>query len=364
VTAVAVPHPLLVAGTGRDAGRAYGEEVRDRVRAHHSMVVDHLRRTVRDLDAERLADAVHAHRVATRTALPVIADEVDGIGEGAGLDPVAAWTLQMRAEVERIVTAPATPECSAVAVLPARSTTGHVLAAQNVDLPPRYAEFLIPVRRRLDERTTFLTVTPAGQVAHHGLNSHGVAVLANFLHTGGWRTGVPRYLLTRVALAESSCSAAVAAVSAVERAASRALMIADPASAVCLELTPTEVGHGEGDDGFVAHTNHVTGALADQDTAGQVWLRNSRARLARLRRLVADRVLGVTDLQDILRDRTGAPDALCHRADDHPALDYATVCSSVADTAARVLWVALGDPSAGVVHRPLPVEGDAHVPPA
>lgn len=348
--------PLLVEGTGRHAGQAYGEGLRETVQHHHEMVVEHLRRSVPRLDARALEDTVRAHRALTADVLPTVAAEVDGVGEGADIGTSAAWVLQMRAEVERAVGATHTPECSAVAVLPARSATGHVLAAQNVDLPPRYAPVLVPLRRRLGTGTTFLTVTPAGQLAHHGLNSHGVAVLANFIHTAGWRTGVPRYLLTRVALAERSATDAVRAVSATPRAASRTLLIADPASALCLELTPTAVGNAAADDGYVAHTNHVTGELRDQDTAAAAWMRNSRSRLARLRTLVHGRTLGLTDLQEVLRDRTGVPDALCHRSQDDPAIDYATVCSSIADTAARTLWVALGDPSAGATYEPLAVE--------
>jgi isopenicillin-N N-acyltransferase-like protein len=348
--------PVLVEGVGAEAGRAYGEQVREQVHAHHQMVLEHLHRTVPDLDPDRLADSVRAHRAATVAALPTVAAEVDGVGEGAGIDVTAAWVLQMRAEVERAVGVGHTPECSAVAVLPEASATGHVLAAQNVDLPPRYAPVLVAVRRRLDERTTFLTITPAGQLAHHGLNSHGVAVLANFVHTAGWRTGVPRYLLSRLGLAEPTCADAVRAVTAPPRAASRTLLVADPATATCLELTPMDVGHAEPDDGYLAHTNHITGGLRDQDTAGIAWSRNSRARLARLRELVDGRRLGVAELQEVLRDRAGVPDALCHRASDDPGIDYATVCSSIADTAARTLWVALGDPSAGTSYTPVQVE--------
>ena len=52
------------------------------------------------------------------------------------------------------------------------------------------------------------------------MNEHGVAV-ANFLHTDGWRVGVP-HLLTRIALAERTREAALAAVTRTQRA-SRAI---------------------------------------------------------------------------------------------------------------------------------------------
>lgn len=360
--------PVDVHGVGREAGRAYGEAQRPLVRAHHEMVREHLGRSAPGLGragtglSDHLERTVRAHRAATVAALPVVAAEVDGVGEGAGIGTTAAWVLQMRAEVERALGVGHTPECSAVAVLPPHSATGHVLAAQNVDLPPRYAPVLVPLRRHLDDTTTFVTVTPAGQLAHHGLNSHGVALFATFVHAAGWRTGVPRYLLSRVGLAEAGCAAAVRAVTAPTRAASRSLLLADPSAAACLELTPTDVARAAPDDGYLAHTNHMTGSLRDADTAGAAWTRNSRARLARLRHhvdglLARGRPVTVEDLQFVLRDRHGVPDALCHRADDDPGIDYATVCSSVADTAARRLWVALGDPSAGTPYLPLDVGG-------
>lgn len=348
--------PLLVEGIGAAAGRAYGEGARHLVRAHRDMVIDHLHRSVDALDLQDVHRCIDAHRSITTAVLPEIAAEVDGVGEGAGIGTTDAWLLQMRAEVERAVGLGHAPECSAFAVLPPRSRTGHVLAAQNVDLPPRYASVLTAVRRRLCADTAFLTVTPAGQLAHHGLNTHGVAVFANFIHTRGWRAGMPRYLLSRLALAASTCDAAVQAVSSPPRAASRALLLADPHSAACLELTPTTVGHGAADLGYLAHTNHVTGDLHAEDVAGAAWLRNSHARLARLRTLLDGRELGVVEIQQVLRDRSGAPDALCHRTQDDAAIDYATVCSSIADTAARVLWVAPGDPSAGTPYTPHRVE--------
>lgn len=333
---------LHVRGTGEDAGQAYGRACRDLVQRHLARVLERLSRE-HEMSATEAYSRALPYRAHTARTHPHLAAEVDGVSAGAGLPLAAAWVLQLRAELAHGVAA--VPECTTVAVTGAASATGATVAGQNVDLPSAYADILVVLRREVPGRPTLMTLTPAGQIGHHGMNDAGVVVLANFLHSDGWRVGTPRYLLTRIALAEHSRTAAVAAVERTERASPRNVLIADDTGATALETTPTDAARVDSAGGLLTHTNHYVSRLADQDTADEPWLRNSRRRLRRVTALLsaAEKPVGVPQIAAALRDRDGAPDAICHlRADDD--IDYATVASTIADTRHRRLWIALGPP--------------------
>ena len=101
------------------------------------------------------------------------------------------------------------------------SASGATVAGQNADLPAMYRDRLVLVRRQpSDGQPHLATLTPAGQIGYHRMNEAGVAVFANFLYSGGWRVGVPRYLLTRIALGERSRGAALEAIEQTTRAIS------------------------------------------------------------------------------------------------------------------------------------------------
>ena len=121
-----------------------------------------------------------------------------------------------------------TPECTTFAVGGRRTATGGVLFGQNVDLAPFVEEFGVVVRQYPKGAPACLMYTSAGLVGHNGLNEAGVGICANFVNDpSGWGEGLPRYLLSRLALREDNAEAALAAALRPPRAASRNLLLAD-----------------------------------------------------------------------------------------------------------------------------------------
>jgi len=174
----------------------------------------------------------------------------------------------------------------------------------------------------------------------------------------GWRVGVPRYLYTRIALAEEDREAAVAAVEGSNRAAPRNLLIADSDGATNLETTPTDSERLEPSEGVLVHSDHFVSRLQEQEESPPALLRNSRRRLDRIRELLGQRhgEIDVDAIADALRDRANVPDAICDQPFDDPGREATTVASSIADIAARRLWVALGAPC-DAPYRPYEVAG-------
>ncbi len=306
----------------------------------------------RGLDADAVYSRALPYRAATAAEHPDLAEEVDGVAEGADLPPAAGWVLQLRAELMRPEERAAADECTSFAVVGAATRDGGTLAGQNADLPALYRDLLVLLRRDPPGRPKLATLTPAGQIGYHGMNEAGVAVFANFLHSNGWRVGVPRYLLTRIVLAERDRESAVRAVERTHRASPRNVLIADEDGAVDLETTTTTSARIEPDAGVLAHSNHyVAPCLADREETTARSLENSQRRLGRMRELL-DHSRGAHDVPGIaaiLRDRDGVPDALC-RASGEWDDGVITIASTIAEVRARRLWVAIGPPHATAYH--------------
>ncbi|MCC7371747.1 MAG: hypothetical protein IT306_25235 [Chloroflexi bacterium] len=186
------------------------------------------------------------------------------------------------------------------------------------------------------------------------MNERGLAVTANYLTCDGWRIGFPRYLLSRVALAQETVDEAIAAIRAIPRASSRNLLLLDASGAAAdLELTPTRDARLDPVDGLLAHANHyVSPDLLAEERAGE-YVHNSQTRMGRLRELAAERrgTLDVPTAQQILQDRTCYPDTLCREPADSPGRDVMTFASLVAVPSRRELHVAVGPPNQHAYQR-------------
>lgn len=336
-----------VTGEGRSAGATYGEACRPLIQQHLEMVYGGAEADDRPRDS--LRSLAESFRSAVRRDLPSLADEIDGIAEGAHIEPSEAWLLQLRAEAVRMLDSPvAEAECTSFGVTGPATATGTTIAGQNGDLPGRYQDLLVLIRRADPRHPRYLTLTPAGQLAWHGMNEDGLAVFANFLLSGGWRIGIPRYLFTRVALVQRSVSEAATELRALRRASSRNLLLADEHQVVDVELTVDDSRLIEARDGRLAHTNHFLASPGWEKSTGD-YLEDSRVRLQRIETLLAGvESIDVTVAQEILRDRASYPYTISRIEEDLPnRTDFVTVASTIAEVHERRLWVALGPAHAG-----------------
>jgi isopenicillin-N N-acyltransferase-like protein len=225
----------------------------------------------------------------------------------------------------------------------ARSAGGATLIGQNVDLVPFVEEFGVVVRQYPKDSPAALLYTSAGLLGHNGLNEAGVGVCANFVDDpDGWGEGLPRYLLSRLALREASAEAACAAALAPPRAASRNLLIADDRGTILdLEALRRRAAVLRARDGLLVHANHLEAA---EFQGCERPSENSLARRARLTALLEGAAAPVTvaDIQGFYRDHDGAPHSLC--AHPFPGRNLQTVASVIADLTGRELHAAKGPP--------------------
>jgi len=289
--------------------------------------------------AERFAGPIDAHA-------PFLREELDGMARGSGVAIGELLLLQARAEVLRALRhrpAPATPECTTFAIGGRRTATGGVFFGQNVDLAPFVEDFGVIVRQYPKDSPAALYYTSAGLLGHNGLNEAGVGVCANFVDDpAGWGDGLPRYLLSRLALREASAEAALAAAIAPPRAASRNLLIADARGRfVDAECLRAAVGVIRGADDMLVHANHLEAPeLCGIETPSA----NSLHRRRRLQELIesAAAPLTVAELRGFYRDHANHPHSLC--AHPFEGRDVKTVVSVIGDLTTRELHAAKGSP--------------------
>jgi isopenicillin-N N-acyltransferase-like protein len=275
---------------------------------------------------------------------PFLWEELEGMAKGSGVEIGELLMLQARAEVLRAQRA-ATPtlECTTFAIGGRRTAGGGVLFGQNVDLAPFMEEFGAIVRQHPKEAPAALLYTSAGLLGHNGLNEAGVGICANFVDDpSGWGEGLPRYLLSRLALRAETAEAALQAAVTPPRAASRNLLIADETGTfIDAECLRDRVGLIRGAGDMLVHANH----LEAPDLAGlETPKENSLHRRRRLQELIesATAPLTVEHIRGFYRDHANAPHSLC--AHPFEGRNVQTVVSVIGDLAARELHAAKGSP--------------------
>jgi isopenicillin-N N-acyltransferase-like protein len=316
------------------------------------LIADHVDAWMRHITAESgasrraIAETAAAFRTPIEAHAPFLWEELDGLAQGSGLSVDELLVLQARAEVLRALKKKAAPppqECTTFAVGGRRTANGGVLFGQNVDLAPFVEAFGVIVRQYPKEAPACVMYTSAGLLGHNGLNEAGVGICANFVDDpSGWGDGLPRYLLSRLALRETSAETALAAALRPPRAASRNLLIADRGGTfIDAECLRTTVGIIRGADDMLVHANHLESAdLCALDTPSA----NSLCRRRRLEELLdgATSPLTVAQIRTFYRDHANAPHSLC--AHPFEGRNVKTVVSIIGDLETRELHVAKGSP--------------------
>jgi len=323
---------------GRQVGRMLAPAIERHVEAWTRHVVSE---TGCARDAVEAAAAPFAAPI--REHAPFLWEELEGMSKGSGVPLSRLLILQARAEVMRVnKSAPPPLECTTFAIS-RRRAGGGTLFGQNVDLVPLVESFGVVVRHVPKDAPAALLYTTAGLLGHNGLNEAGVGVCANFIDDpAGWGEGLPRYLLSRLALREESAEAARDAALTPPRAASRNLLIADDRGTLLdVEALCREAAVLRDVDGLLVHANHLE---APEFKGYETPKENSLRRRERLQELFETAMTPVTvaDVQGFYRDHANAPHSVC--AHPFPGRNLQTVVSVIGDLTSRELHATKGAP--------------------
>ncbi|HKA61019.1 MAG TPA: C45 family peptidase [Methylomirabilota bacterium] len=337
------PHHRLH-GTPREVGHQHGETLRAEIRAHLDLIYTQGSRRS-NLTPETARRWALAFGPVIGETAPHFLEEIEGVAAGADIEPAEALLLQVRQEVAHIARFGSPDlECTSFAVSGDYTRTGGTLAGQNADLAGGIEEFSAVVTFAVTGKPTVMMLVPAGQISYLGISGEGLSANANFLRSAGWRTGLPRYLLTRLAIEQPTLKAGVDAALTPKRASSRNLLLADRSGAmVDIETTAQEHALTWGNGCLVHANHHVLPGMAAHETATPDELHNSTCRHERIAALMeANRGrLDGEALETILRDHANRPHSICAHPGERVSYSFASLIS---DLDAGSMAIAVGPP--------------------
>ena len=339
-------------GTHREIGQQYGEACSSLIKQNFEYSYQRLR-THTGVTHQQVQDKVLDYRPYVIKYAPFLDEEIQGLSEGSDLSLTDAYFLQLRAELE-VSFSPkssrsADMECTTFVARSGATIDSEPLGGQNADLPSFYADISIVMEIISADHPSILMVTPAGQVSYIGINSSGLCAFANYMSCDGWRTGYPRYFLSRLALTQKNVHDAENLLGPIYRASSRNLLLLDSSGqAVDLEFAVERQGKPELEMDIFVHSNHfLAPELFGEELATPKDLHNSKTRLDRLQILLENNYgcLDVPLIQQLLRDREMYPDTLSVEPGDDLESDYITVASIIAKPTLCQIWATVGPPS-------------------
>lgn len=342
----------IAAPTHREAGRQLGETARDRLHAEATEALDDL---PSGRTPERQRELAAEYRAFTQPRLPWLVDELDGIAEAAGLDPLmffAASIEELWYEPRENVTPPgarrrATGRCSDVVAGPRATADGHLLVGHTNDLRPSVEEHIVGIEKQVDGDPTIFQLGGVPWLSV-GWNSAGLSLTGNELTPNDERLGISRSHQVLEMMRARSLDEMVSMSLRPDRASSYNNVLTSSDGGVANvegSATDAEVT-GLDDDDHLVHTNHYVCDRMLPFEGDPGYAEHSAVRYERARELIAAQAPGsVTPgvMRGILSDHETAPDSVCR----HPELGAANVKTAfwcVADVTEGRITFGRGNP--------------------
>lgn len=253
---------------------------------------------------------------------------MEGLAEGAGISLDAAVVLNC---FEEVWPAGRRPEACTTIV-----AGGFLLHAEQW-----YAGHnqVAVIRARPEAASAFLSPTCAGFLPAVGMNASGFAQGIDSLRAADDCVGVPRALVSRLALGERGVDGAIAAACMPGRAGGYAHVLASSEQKVVVETSASTAAVL---DGVAAHTNHYLSRAAPAAGPSD----GSAGRLARAQQLLLERPPStLEDCADLLADHQATPESICVHEEGIDA--SGTVFGMACDLAAGRMIVSDGPPCHG-----------------
>ncbi len=356
--------PLVtLTGTPYAQGLTHGQALQGRIAHNLGVYFERFEREAGLPSAEvrararRYGAAIECQNADYYAAMRGIAD-----GGGFAMDDIAA--LQVRYEIlyfqfGKNALSEDIDGCTAFAVLPEASASGHLLVGQNWDWIPQVQGAVL--RATDADGLQTLAFTEAGIVGGKiGLSSRGLGLAINGMTStdDDWATlAKPFHVRCYEILRAQNFDAAVAVVTGEARACSTNFLIAQtPDRVVDIEAAPNKLRLLSCEGGCLVHTNNFTApkdiGVAEPPNPKRHFSVGRRSRLGEL--LDTHDKITVGDLQADLQDHLRFPHGICRHAAvglEPPEHHYITVTSVIMDLTDKTLLLTDGVPCENAFQR-------------
>jgi len=292
-----------------------------------------------------------------------ILEELEGIARGAEATLEEIIALNARYELlwaPGVAAEGLSDGCTALCALPPVTASGHTIMGQNWDYKPRLAGGSIVLEVEQENKPNILMVTEAGIIGQKGLNSAGIGLCVNALVTSQDKLEprTPILVVMRGILNADSFSQALKAVLSTRTTVSGNMLIAHrDGEGIDLEVTPTEVGYLQAEDGIITHTNNLLALVNREDIVDTMKsvLPDTLFRYFRARRLLAAERgdINIASMQKVLKDHFSYPDSICRHINprDPEPNQLFTQFSIIIDLGERTLYMSEGTPCQNEYHK-------------
>jgi isopenicillin-N N-acyltransferase-like protein len=202
----------VIEGKPQDRGRAYGKQFRDAIRDFLAKEIDAAFIGKPSTKEQMLQYAAACGKV-VRAECPLVADEFQGIADGAGLSFDEIVLINLHEELYHRTDLPKHGHCTAVAVGPTDTGNKHTYVGQTWDWMPSVAGKSCVTEWRRSEGVSVLAYGFPGMPMGAGMNAEGIALCWTSADLGNKgqkpRVGIPSYMLIAHLLAQKDMDAVV-----------------------------------------------------------------------------------------------------------------------------------------------------------
>ena len=340
---------ITLKGNAYTRGLKYGQECKREIHevlgSNWSSVNDYRRSPLTNIEVIDFCNEKHDFLI---TEYGIIAKELKGLADGAGISIQQAVFLQYRRELINLTD---NSDCSTFT-----SQTYHdgPIFGQTIDLNGIHGDYPVLLRIYPEENYSkeILMFTFTGLLGYIGMNSDGLSIGINMVLSDGWKVGLSPYLMIRYLLEKKKVSQVEIEILNIKPSSSRCFVICDKTESSVIEFTPEVYKITKGENLF--HTNHFLHKdLVPKEKLNFFTKNSSLKRLNRIEELFLIAKEKDKDeeylFDKIFSDHKFYPTGICTHSDNLKR--SRTVASIIIRPIQQTMYIRLGSPCKGNTKR-------------
>jgi len=351
---MSLPH-FIFSGTSYEQGLSHGEALKDSIKKNIDVYLSRFEAEAGIIKDELLYNAA-IYLPILREQNPEYVNGINGVSESSGVDLIEIAFLNLRYELlydalGKRYLEESIDGCTSFAIFPEATKNNHLIIGQNWDWIPDI-DCVLTTNKDIDglQRLSF---TEAGIFAGKpGMNSEGVGLTVNGMYStsDNWsRLKKPFHLRCYEILRSRNMDEALGFLTGTPRSCTANFTVGHgPQRAVNIELAPDSLRLISAEDGIISHANHFD----NPEMAGVSEPPNPRRHLSEFRQkrmealLLEHQLLGVEQIQGILKDHENEPQSICRHRDDTLPGSQQTITKTalIMDLSEKKMWVTNGQP--------------------
>jgi isopenicillin-N N-acyltransferase like protein len=250
---------LQLSGSPKQIGEQHGSEGKDEV--HQSLeTYESLFYGYSKISWKQAIQLALGHLPAIESYNRDFIAEMEGVAKGAGVSFEDILVLNTRSEIALAGRKTFSDGCTAIAITPPH--TEETIIGQNWDCKMEQANSLLLLEIEQKNKPAIKMITEGGLIGKIGLNSSGIGVCLNALHTNKKSNQIPIHLGLRSVLNSHTLHEAVSNIKHGQMASAANFLIAfeddnRQAMAANFEVSPYGMDMISNSEGILVHTNHI-----------------------------------------------------------------------------------------------------------